>query len=145
MYFSAACLIGMRPLLHPITARLPTSFKVHFMHPTKNTKGSSFGNDASDMMRLKGYPPRSHYASMDGDVETGLRRGGAGSAAASEVSKPLPLYHAPVTPYLHWDNGDDDRIVKEIRIETTNVELRRDQYRSYLTQPNETTRPHVYS
>lgn len=134
MYFSAACLIGMRPLLSPIIERLPTSFRLHLLHPTKNTKGSAFGSGAHDRMRLKSYyRQRAQYASVrDGeDAEAGLEGG--------EVSMPLPLHHAG-RPYLVLE-GDDIR--RDIRVETK-VEVRRDQDRSFPRQAKENAGAYIY-
>lgn len=89
MYFSAACLIGMRPLLHPLVARLPPWLKGRvFLHPTglhhhgHNNRASAstnntYGHETSDRLRLKSYyrsHQRSQYASMkDGeDLESGM-------------------------------------------------------------------------
>lgn len=119
MYFSAACLIGMRPLLQPIVARLPTSLKNRVFHPTGNAKGSTFRQDTTDRLRLKSYRQRSQYASMqDGeDLESGLRQP---TTLKSETAVPDSRYHGR-DPYMEMK--DNSR--SEIRVET-NIEVRRD-------------------
>lgn len=119
MYFSAACLIGMRPLLHPIVARLPASLKNRVLHPTGHAKASTFGQDTSERLRLKSYRHRSQYASMqDGeDLESGLRQP---MTLRSDAAVPGSQYHGR-DPYMEMK--DNSR--SEIRVET-NIEVRRD-------------------
>lgn len=117
MYFSAACLIGMRPLF----AKFPSLLKTRTSHADGNSGWrSTFGQRTEDRLRLKslshGY--NSHYATMQDteDLENGPRH----QSEADEVVLPLPSYQAG----NRFDVVGSDR--SEIRVET-NIEVRRDQ------------------
>lgn len=112
MYFSAACLIGLRPLL----SRLPHFVKKRVLNASDNA-GGTYAHQ-TDKLRLGRYY-NSQYASIVGDDELGLR-------SRSEI----PL--RPTVPPAHFsrDPYGKDLSKSEIRVET-NIEIRRDFDRSY--------------
>ncbi|KUI58883.1 hypothetical protein VP1G_06191 [Cytospora mali] len=120
MYFSAACLIGMRPLF----ARLPTFVKVHLLHVSDDIEGGSkFGHLTPERLHSEPHHYKSEYASMqDGeDTRTDLQHQGPEGV----VMVPLPGEHA----HKSLVGGVSNR--SEIRVET-NIVVRSDLDQSYI-------------
>lgn len=118
MYFSAACLIGMRPLY----GRLPSFLKTHFTRASKtgDTSGERTYEYSSDRLRLNGYRNKGEYATMeDGtDVESSLRR----QQDDSDVEMPIQLAaYAKKNPFGDR-NGDPNEIRVETNIEVTRIQ-----------------------
>ncbi|KAI1475335.1 hypothetical protein K445DRAFT_314477 [Daldinia sp. EC12] len=112
MYFSAACLIGLRPLL----SRLPHFIKLRVLNASDNA-GGTYAHQ-TDKLRLGRYY-NSHYASIVGDDEAALR-------SRSEI----PLRPTMQPAHLARDPFAKDLSNSEIRVET-NIEIRREFDRSY--------------
>lgn len=117
MYFSAACLIGMRPIF----AKLPPFLKARFTTANK----SALGQRKMDKLRFSSHGKSSHYASMqDGqeDAERGLRQLSVDDAAQErEGGFPLLDYSGHVrNPFA--ESGSDRG---QIRVETS-IEVRHD-------------------
>ncbi|KAF3063484.1 hypothetical protein GL218_02765 [Daldinia childiae] len=112
MYFSAACLIGLRPLL----SRLPHFVKKRVLNASDNA-GGTYAHQ-TDKLRLGRYY-NSQYASIIGDDELGPR-----SQAEIPLRPTIPPAHFARDPY------GKDLSKSEIRVET-NIEIRRDFDRSY--------------
>lgn len=128
MYFSAACLIGMRPLL----SRMPRWIKVRVLNASDNPGGSTFAAStrhntagrSETMSRLKrhytnGY---SEYSGIDGE------NGGRNTPPTPRVQQPSissPLPRA----YLALDDLTPNPPSKEITIHTDfNLQVARDGY-----------------
>ncbi|KAI1389364.1 uncharacterized protein F4822DRAFT_198327 [Hypoxylon trugodes] len=113
MYFSAACLIGMRPLY----SRLPAFLKTRFPNATEKVEGAL--SHQADRLRLK-RPYNSDYSSIHGDESSGSR--GRGSVQHPQA--------AMVPTYQTRDDFMRDANRSQIYVET-NIEIRRDFDRYY--------------
>lgn len=141
MYFSAACLIGMRPLF----AKFPNFLKTHFTAANSNNSGwrSTFGQRKADRLRHKGHGKNSNYASMQDtqeDAERGLRHLSVDDCVQErEGGIPLPGYNVR-DPF-----GEPDSDRSEIRVET-NIEVRHDKGNwAYRGNTGEHAQEYVYS
>jgi hypothetical protein len=138
MYFSAACLIGMRPLF----AKFPNFLKTHFTAANGDNSGwrSTFGQRKADRLRLPSHGQKSDYASMQSgqeDAERGLRHLSVDENASNlEGGIPLAEYNVR-DPYAEFES---DR--SEIRVET-NIEVRHDKG-NWLYKGNAGDHAHEY-
>ncbi|KAI1342702.1 hypothetical protein F5Y15DRAFT_312660 [Xylariaceae sp. FL0016] len=113
MYFSAACLIGMRPLF----SRLPHFIKVRVLNASDNV-GGTYAPDTAQHKRSK-KRDASKYASVYSEK--------------SQNHGEAPLLHAPPAAYMHpetfsnYSNGSNGN---GIRVET-NIQVTRDFDRYY--------------
>ncbi|KAL7624946.1 hypothetical protein AAE478_004160 [Parahypoxylon ruwenzoriense] len=112
MYFSAACLIGMRPLF----ARLPHFIRVRILHASDN--GGAFSNPTNKLHLQRYY--NSNYASIQGEEE--LDPGSRGDIPLRPAMPP-PVHHGR-DPFVKSPSRS------EIHVET-NIEVRRDFYQRY--------------
>lgn len=84
MYFSAACLIGMRPLF----AKFPNFLKTQFTANGDNRgRTNTFGRRKTDRLQFQSHDKINHYANMQcvqEDAERGLRH-----LSAEEIALPL--------------------------------------------------------
>lgn len=128
MYFSAACLIGMKPLLNPLLSKIPSLFNSRAFRSTKSSKVNTFGKDTLDRVPLKNYRQRNQYASMqDGDdIERGLHKQ---ERLGSDISMPPPMYD-PMDSYIFREDHDMKSPDKPM-----NMELGRGQLGAYPGHP----------
>lgn len=109
MYFSAACLTGMRPLF----AKFPNFLKTQFTAANGVNRGrtNTFGQRKTDRLQFQSHGKINHYANMQfvqEDAERGLRH-----LTAEEIALPLeggirlPVYNVR-DPFAELDSDRSD-------------------------------------
>lgn len=123
MYFSAACLIGMRPLF----AKFPNFLKTQFTaspNGDNRRRTNTFGQRKTDRLQFQSHGKINHYANIQcvqEDAERGLRH-----LSAEEIAVPLER-DIRLPAYKVRDSfTEPDSHRSDIRIETSS-EVRHDE------------------